>query len=413
MKINGPHYGWIIVSISFLILTTYGLFFSYGVFFKPIINAFGWSRAHTSLAFSFFMATYAITAIPMGSLFDRYGPRIPLCLSAVLIGIGFLFCGYTKHLWHLWVFFGLIAAAGHGAVYVVPVSTIVRWFVTRRGLAVGIAVAGLGAGVSAVPPIAERLISIYDWRKAFVILGFSYAIIHLIGAILLRKSPEEVGTKPYGAFDIGINGSSRKSASVHAGLTGVTVWEALKSFSFWMVYFSILLAFASETLVMVHIVPYALDLGVTSAVAAGAMTAMGVGSMVGRILMGAVSDRTGRKKALSAAYLLQGLMMLCLLGARSGASLYVVMAVMGLSFGGWAGVFALLTGEYFGFKHMGKILAIILSSGAFSGILGPLLAGYIFDVAGSYHWAFIVGGSSCFLAVIMALLIRPKVEVPA
>jgi len=306
------------------------------------------------------MATYAITAIPMGSLFDRYGPRIPLCLSAVLIGIGFLFCSYTKHLWHLWVFFGLIAAAGHGAVYVVPVSTIVRWFVTRRGLAVGIAVAGLGAGVSAVPPIAERLISIYDWRKAFVILGFSYAIIHLIGAILLRKSPEEVGTKPYGAFDIGINGSSTKSASVHAGLTGVTVWEALKSFSFWMVYFSILLAFASETLVMVHIVPYALDLGVTSAVAAGAMTAMGVGSMVGRILMGAVSDRTGRKKALSAAYLLQGLMMLCLLGARSGASLYVVMAVMGLSFGGWAGVFALLTGEYFGFKHMGKILAIIL-----------------------------------------------------
>jgi MFS family permease len=412
MRIRLPfHYGWLIVFISFFIFTTYGLFFSYGVFFKPIMEVFGWSRAQTSFAFTLFMTTYAITAIPAGWLFDRYGPRIPLYLSAILIGVGFFLCSYTKHLWHLWVFFGFIAAAGHGAVYVVPVSTIMRWFAKRRGMAIGIGVAGLGAGISVVPLIAERLIFFYSWRTAFVILGLAYAIIHLTGATFLRKSPEDMGLKAYRKDRLNANAWSGDEGSMLPEDIGLTVWEAFKACSFWMLYLSIILIFASETFVMVHAVPFALDMGINTTIAAGAMTAMGVGSMVGRIVMGALSDRVGRKGILTAAYLLQGIMMFCLLWVRTSAGLYIVMAIMGLSFGGWASVFPLLAGEYFGFKHMGKILAIIINSAAFSGILGPFFAGYIFDVSGSYRWAFILGAFICLSAVLMSFFISPQLKV--
>ena len=414
-KMGWPfHYGWAIVSISFFILSTYGLFFAYGVFFKPIMEVFGWNRAQTSFAFTLFMATYASTAIPAGWLFDRYGPRIPLFLSAILIGTGFVLCSYTKQLWHLWVFFGIIAAAGHGAVYVVPVSTIMRWFLDKRGLAVGIAVAGLGAGISAVPPIAERLIFFYDWRTAFIILGLAYAIIHFIGSVVLRKTPENKGLKPHGVHRLEVKERSRDRISPPGEEAGLTVWEALKTSSFWMLYFSILLAFASETLAMVHVVPYALDMGIRSTIAAGSMTALGVGSMVGRIVIGALSDRIGRKKTLGAAYLFQGLVTFCLLWTKNTVSLYLVMTIMGFSFGGWASVFPILAGEYFGFKHMGKILATIINSAAFSGVLGPFLAGYIFDATGSYRWAFIIGGLICLSAFLMSFFISPakKVQEP-
>lgn len=405
------YYGWVIVSISFFILTTYGIFFSYGVFFKPMINEFGWSRAHTSSVFSIFMIVYSFAAIPMGWLFDRYGPRIPLYLSTLFIGVGFPLCSYTNHLWQLCLFFGLIAAAGHGAVYVVPVSTVVRWFMDRRGMAVGIVVAGLGAGISAVPPIAERLIFVYGWRTTFIVLGFAYAGIHLIGATILRKSPEEVGLKPYGTLDPGIDAPpSRAIVSSSAEDMDLTVWEAVKARSFWMLYLSILFAFAAESLAMVHVVPFAQDMGIKSTIAVGSMTILGVGSMVGRIVMGTLSDRIGRKTTMGMAYLLQGMMMFCLLGTRNITSLYIVMAIMGLSYGGWAAVFAPLTGEYFGLSHMGKVLAVIFTSSAFSGILGPFLAGYIFDVTGSYQWAFIIAGSICLLAVILSFLIRPELK---
>jgi OFA family oxalate/formate antiporter-like MFS transporter len=376
-----------------------------------MVNEFGWSRAHTSFAFSIFMFVYSFATIPMGWLFDRFGPRIPLYFSTLLIGVGFPLCSLTAHLWQLWIFFGLIAGTGHGAAYVVPLSTLVRWFIDRRGLAVGIVGAGIGAGVSVVPPVAERLISAYGWRTTFIVLGLIYALIHLIGAITLRKNPEEMGLKPYGTHAPGIDTpSSQDIVSAPAAETDLTFWEAIKTRSFWMLYFGILFAFASETLAAVHVVPFAQDMGITPSMAARSMATLGIGSMLGKIIMGALSDRIGRKRTLGMAYLLQGIMMFCLVGTRNSTTLYIVMAIVGLSYGGWSAVFAPLTGEYFGLSHMGKILAAAMTCGAFSGILGPFLAGYLFDVTGSYQWAFSIAGFICLVAFSLSFLVKPALK---
>jgi MFS family permease len=403
-------YGWVIVFVSFFILTTYGIFFAYGVFFTPMVEEFGWSRAHTSFAFSLFMFVYSFAAIPMGCLFDRYGPRIPLYISTLLIGVGFSLCSYTTHLWQLWIFFGLIAGAGHGAVYVVPLSTVVRWFITKRGIAAGIVGSGIGAGISAVSPITERLIALYGWRTAFILLGTTYGLIHFIGATVLKKNPEDVGLTPYSTIEATNAPPPKAMTSMPLRGNDLTVWEALKTRSFWALYLSILFAFASETLTAVHVVLFAQDRGMSSTIAATSMTALGVGSMLGRIIMGGLSDQMGRKTTLGMSYLLQGMMMFCLLAAKNSAGLFIVMAIIGLSYGGWSTVFAPLTGEFFGLRHMGKILAAAFTCGAFSGVLGPFLGGYLFDVTGTYQWAFIIAGLICLAAFLLSFLITPVMK---
>lgn len=405
------HYGWVMVLMAFLVLSTYGIFFSYGVFFKPMMNEFGWDRAQTSLVFSIYMVIYTFSSIPMGWLFDRYGPRIPLYVAAVLIGVGFSLCSLTNQFWQLWLCFGVIGGIGFGAIYVVPVSTVMMWFREKRGLAVGMVVAGIGAGIAAVPPIADGLISLRGWRTAFVVMGLAYFVILLVAATILRKNPEALGLKPYGIPDTAVDDLPLDTivASPTQSMD-LTVWEALRTRSFWMLYISIAIAFSAESLAIVHVVPFAQDMGIASAMAAGAVTLIGIGSIAGRLSMGALSDRIGRRTVLTISYCIEGIVFLSLIWVGNITSLYLVMFITGFSFGGFSSVFAPTVGEYFGLTHMGKILAAAFSNGAIAGVLGPWLAGYIFDVSGSYRAAFMVAGALCFVAVACSFLIISEVK---
>ena len=161
-------YGWVVVFIVFLSLTTYGLFSSYSVFLEPLEAELHTKRAAISMAYTIFLAVYSICATPMGWLSDRYGPRKTLWLAAFLIGCGITLCSLTTSLWQLYLFFGVIAAIGHGAIFVVPMSTLNRWFIQRRGLAVGIAACGIGFGLLVVPPITSQIINMYSWQVAFI-----------------------------------------------------------------------------------------------------------------------------------------------------------------------------------------------------------------------------------------------------
>lgn len=400
------------VLIAFLVLSTYGIFFSYGVFFRPMMTDLGWSRAETSFAFTIYMVVYTFCSIPMGWLFDRYGPRLPLYLAAVLIGIGFSLGSVVNHLWQLWLFFGIIGGVGFGAIYVVPVSNIVMWFQQKRGLAVGLTVAGIGGGIAAIPPVAESLVSSHGWRTAFVVLGIGYSLLLLAAATFFRKRPADAAAKGPSASAAGNPGGKDGARGNGGQRPDLTVGEALRTRSFWMLYLSMAIAFAAETLALVHVVPFAEDMGMAPGIAAGAVTLVGIGSIVGRVGMGAISDRLGRKSVMAFSYFLEGASLLSLVWVNDTASLYIVMFITGISFGGFSSVFAPLVGEYFGLTHLGKIVAAAFSNGAPAGIIGPLLAGYIFDVSGSYQWAFIASGAMCWIAVACSILIAAEIKKP-
>ncbi|MDO9065646.1 MAG: MFS transporter, partial [Chloroflexota bacterium] len=184
-----PFYGWFVVFLAFLALNTYGVFYSYSAFITPLEAELQTNRAGISGAYTTFLAVYSLFAIPMGWLADRYGPRRMLWLAALLIGGGFVLSSTITSLWQLYLLFGVMAGIGHGAIFVVPTSTVSRWFAQRRGLALGMAVCGVGTGLLVLPPIAARLIEAYSWQTTFIFLGVVAFIINVVVGALIKGKP--------------------------------------------------------------------------------------------------------------------------------------------------------------------------------------------------------------------------------
>lgn len=393
-------YGWAIVAVSSLTLTTYGLFYSFSVFFKPLMEEFGWSRGETASAFTIYLAVYTLSAFPMGWLLDRHGPRLPLFLTSLFIGTGFVLLSQIQALWQLYLLFGVVAAFGHGAVYLVPVSTTVRWFNRRRGLVVGIVTSGDGMGILLISLLAQRLIQGYGWRTAFLVLGVLFFALNALSALVVRRHPKEMGLEPYG-------GSQGEGKAASGEGRDLTLREAVRTQAFLLLYFSFVLVVAAHRMVMVHLVPLATDLGVTAAVAAGALGMVGLGGVGGRLAIGALSDRIGCRRALLLSFVLVSLSFIALLAARQAAAFYGVMLLLGFGYGGFVALFGPLMGELFGVAHLGKIIGVAFTNGALAGLLGPALAGFLFDLTGSYQWPLRLGVAFSLAGLGLLPLLHP------
>ena len=194
----GFFYGYIVGILAFLIMmASIGSHTSFGVFFKPLLTEFGWTRAMTSGAFSLSMIVGGLLGILVGGLTDRFGPRIVLTFCGLFLGLGYLLMSQASVLWQLYLFYGIIGIGMAGA-WVPLVSTTARWFVKRRGMMTGFVVAGQGIGTLIAPPVANQLISVYGWRTSYIILGVTVFIVIVLAAQYMRRDPEQKGLVPYG-----------------------------------------------------------------------------------------------------------------------------------------------------------------------------------------------------------------------
>jgi len=192
-------YGYIVVGAAFFTMVViFGVYLAFGVFFKPVLTEFGWTRAMTSGAFSLSMVVHGLLGIVMGGLNDRFGPRIVMTLCGFLLGLGYLLMSQIGAVWQLYLFYGLIIGIGMGGSWVPLLSTVARWFATRRSMMTGIVVAGIGIGTLIVPPVANWLISTYDWRTSYIILGSIVLVVVVLAAQFLRRDPAQMGQVPYG-----------------------------------------------------------------------------------------------------------------------------------------------------------------------------------------------------------------------
>jgi len=349
------------------------------------------------------MVVYCLCAIPTGSFSDRYGPRKTLFAAAILIGGGIALCSTITSIWQLYLFFGVIAALGHSAIFVVPVSTVSRWFIRRRGLAVGIAACGLGAGLLLVPPVATHIIGIYGWPTAFIVLGITFFAINMLVAFFIRGRPEDKGLRPleYSGLDI--------SSGEHPYVTveDFSVINALKTRSFWLLYIISLFCFGAAQMVLVHIITYSSSIGISPTAASLGLSALGIGTIVGRVGPGALSDKIGRIPALLMVCAVESIAFFCLLAIKSTTALYFTMFFLGFGYGGMVILCSAALGDFFGLKNTGVLIGIWFTSGVPAGILGPLIAGIVFDSTGRYFWAFITAGILCAVAAVSAVFIKP------
>ena len=390
----GFFYGYVIVGACFVIMAaTFGLNYSFGVFFKPLINEFGWTRAGLSAAYSVMTLISGLIGILSGRLSDRFGPRIIGILSGVFLCIGFLLLSKIGALWHFYVVYGLVMAAGVGGPWPGLMPTVAKWFTLRRGLMTGIVATGIGFGTFLVPPLAEYLISHYDWRTAYLVIGIATLFFVVGFSLLLHSDPGKIGIRPYG--------ESRPVAEADLSRERIGFREATGTLAFWIlcvVYFCF--GYCLHTII-VHIAPHAQDLGLSAADAARGFAVMGATSMITRILAGAASDRFGIKPSLIVGFAVLVISMVWVQVVQSVWMFYVFGILFGITYGTIMALQTPAAARLFGLHSLGIILGTITFSYTVGGALGPVVSGYIYDLIGGYRPAFIL---AVFIATIAFIL---------
>jgi MFS family permease len=383
-----------------------GTYLSYGVLFNPLLDAFGWSRASISGASSMAFLLMGLLGIGVGRLNDRFGPRALMTVSGVFLGLGYLLMSRLESVWQLYLFFAIIFGIGLSTVDVISLSTIARWFIIKRGIVTGIVKVGTGAGQMTIPFLTSILIVHYGWRNSCVIIGVAVLIILVAIAQLLRRDPSQMGLLPDGDF----SGSLERPVSDSEGFS---LQEALRTRQFWTMCAAMLVTVYCLLTVMVHIVPYALEMNVSPTRAAGVLSTIGGVSMAGRFVSGLAIDRIGSKRVMIFCFILLIAMLLWLQIATEPWMLYFFAVFYGLAHGGFFTTLSPLVAEFFGIKSHGVLFGITMFCGTFGGALGPVIAGYVFDVTGRYAgaiWLCIVIGILGFVLVAVLKPTGPKAK---
>jgi len=394
-------YGYIVVAVAFLImLMMWGAYYSFGIFFEPLLAEFGWTKATTSGAFSLSFFLTGLLGVFAGKLTDRFGPRIVVTVCGFFLGLGYLLVSQASTLWQLYLFYGVGVALGMSASVIPLQSTVARWFVKRRGVMTGTIISGIGMGMVVVPPVANWLISSYSWRTSYIVVSISALILIVSSAQFLKRDPGKIGQLPYGG-----NGLEEKGGSLDAGFS---LREAIRTWQFWTLGIALLCFTMSEGTILVHIVSHAIGLGISVTNAALIIPIIGGISIPGRILMGIAGDRIGNKPAWTICFIFLTISFFLLLLARELWLVYLFAVIFGFGYGGLSTLISPMVAELFGLSSHGVIFGVIIMFGGTAGMaVGPLLAGHIFDITGRYQLAFMIYVVILVIGLILTSLLKP------
>jgi MFS family permease len=303
--------------------------------------------------------------------------------------------------WHLYLLYGLFVGIGLSTHDVVTLSTVARWFTERRGLMTGIVKVGTGTGQLVVPLAATALIAAYGWRTSYLILGVTVVLALIVMAQFLRLDPREMGLLPDGKSPLpglGEKDTSKKGANMQT---------AVRTRQFWILCGVELIVLGCLLTIIVQIVPHAMDLGLPPVTAAGVLSTIGGISMVGRLIIGAANDRIGGKRSLIICFGILMCAFVWLLTARGTWMLFLFAIVYGFGHGGFFTVMSPTVAELFGTDSHGALFGIVLFFGTIGAAAGPVLAGYTFDLTGSYQPIFIAMTGLLAMGFLLVFLLRP------
>jgi MFS family permease len=417
---QGIFYGWIVLGVAFVtVVLGYAIRNSFAVFYPTIVEEFGWERGTTALMFSIALLVYGLVSPLAGTLIDRFKPRLVLPLGGLIAGVGIALCSLATAQWQFFLFYGAIAAIGLSLAGWSPLTTIVsKWFVKKRGLAIGILGAGFGGSLISAP-IAQFLISSFGWQKAYIIVGiFPIAIIVPICILLIRRSPQEKGFLPDGAPQKPPQPEEPVEPQIGEDRWATTTWtlsRAMKTYQFWLLFLIgfFLLGFA-EQIAIAHQVYFFRDVGFEPMVAAKIYSVFGIAFIIGTLCT-FLSDRFGREKIFIPSCLLSAgaVSLLFLIQDASHLWMPVLFAVFfGLGIGAAGPVFYSAAADLFQGRHFGSILGTITLGFSLGGAIGPPLAGFIHDKTNSYFFAFLIILGSLVSAAVLMWLVAPRKTIP-
>lgn len=408
-------YGWIIVAVSFINLAVaLGTWYSFSVFFIAVIKEFGWSRAATAGIFSCFMIVHALATFMIGAHIDRFGPRLVFPVAACIAAAGLLMTSRIQSLWEFYLWYGVLTPIGICAVGFIGHGIILpKWFDAKRGLAIGIAMAGSGFGMQLLVPGIQLVISESGWRWAYCILAFVFLTLLVpLNAFLQRKEPGEVGQVPDGTalaerIRVGDRAFGERDP-LRTEPLAYTLEEALKNKAFWLLAAGFLFTPIAIQGTFIHQVAYVVDKGFDAAWGAFMFGLVGIMGSVGKILFGHLSDRLRRSEAfaLGSGCALLGVWSLLLLEPERGWVLYAFVILFGLGYGSGVAIMPALSADLFLGPHFGKIVAVLYVAGGIGGGFGAWISGVIFDMTASYFASFVIS----MIAIVLASLFFWRAE---
>ncbi len=385
-------FGWWIVAACF-IMSVYGagvVVFGFTTFYDPIIKEFGWSYAQVSLGASLRGAETGLLAPLLGFFIDRWGARWILFAGALITGLGLMFLSSIGSYGGFFLGFIIISLGTSctGPSVVVPAAS--YWFRKRLGLAMGILATGFGLG-GFVLPLLVKLIDVFEWRKALFILGIASLVICLPLTFLIRRKPEDYGYGPEGAplLKSAAVESDSGTQEVPVQEAGFTTRQALKSRAFWQITLAFTLQYAVVAAILAHVMPFLDSVGINRSTAGFIAAAIPVVSIGGRLGSGWLSDKMSRKlvTVFSFAVVLVGVFLFDYINNAAVWLLVLALVLYSLSYGSSNTLRAVLSREYFGRARYATIFGFMLGIMAVGTIIGPWVAGWIFDRWHSYHYA--------------------------
>ena len=394
--------------------TIVGLLFSVGLFFNVLEEELGWSRTLLSGSTSLAVLVMGVLAFFAGRLSDRYGPTAVLGTAGLLYGIGYGLISAVDEPWQLVALFGIFIGLGLSTHDVVTLSTIARWFERRRGAMTGVVKVGTATGQMALPPLTALLMAGLGWRNAVLALGVGAAVLLLAAALSMKRPPESRspdGRSPDRRLPEH-RSSGRRSPGPRAGAGVAGFAEVRRSRAFWTLCATQFLFFPSLVTVPLHVAVHGMDLGMTHATAATLLTVIGGASIVGRLTIGASVDRIGGRNAYVLCFVPLLIGLLALLAVETPGLLFPAVAVYGFAHGGFFTVVSPTVAELFGIRAHGAIFGGILFFGTIGAAIGPIVAGRVFDVTGSYAWAFIGLAVMGTLGLVLAISLPPRRAAP-
>jgi MFS family permease len=397
---KGLYYGFIIAILCFCIfIVAYGLRFSYGVFFEPMSAELGWNSATTSLVYSVSMILEGVFNIILGRMIDKYGPRLVVTASGIIVAAGYCLVPLVSSTWQFFLFYGGLIGIGMGGLFGPLVTIIPRWFTAKRSLINGLVISSVGLGMLIISPLANHLISLVGWRATFLIFGIVIFLVITICAQFLKRDPHSIGLTPYG--------ENINEKDAQKPVRGLSLSGAVRTYQFWFVFLLLFIYGFCANSVNIHIVPNAIKLGISATVAATVLATIGGLQIVGRIGLGLAADKVGNRKIFLLGFILFALLTFWLPSINLTWLFFVFAIIFGLAQGGIASSQTPLVAGLFGVKYLGLLFGCCGSGFTLGAALGPFVTGYLFDLTGNYTMAFLIVAILNIVAILLTFLLRP------
>ncbi|MBI2320790.1 MAG: MFS transporter [Chloroflexi bacterium] len=405
--VRGLFYGWVIIAAAAIIMFgVSGARFSFGIFIRPLQQEFGWDRAALAGAASINLLLSGLLRPAAGYLADRYGPKLVALAGVAVAAVALGSMPFVQNIWHMYLVYTLlgISLATSSLATLAPLAA--RWFERQRGLALSILSAGTAAGEVLIVPGAMLVLLLTDWRTTYTALAVLLGLVILpVGLLLIRNDPEALGLRPDGDSVARAAAAAAKRAYVR----DVPLREAVRTPVFWQLSFGYAVCGFTMAFANTHMAVWAMDMGFSELMAAGAVGLIGGFSIAGALIFGWLSDHLTRKNLLAFVYLLRGAAFLVLLrvGLHDESLLFLGAAVLGFSWTATVPLTTAIVADHFGRRALATIAGTMFAVMPLATALGAWLGGFVYDQAHDYILSLAMSAVAGLLASVVVFACAP------